>query len=456
MSKLNRLFAIILSCLIPLAVYGAVINQVNVSTCSAGTFANGIDDNGNILCGTPAVTAVSTSPPSGRLTLVSGTPVMNAAESGGTVLFTPYVGNIEPLWGGLSFVATACPEIANVLANSSTGSAGPFAAAANAVYDLFEWNNGGVCTLTRGDMWQAAAFVTNTAASPAVFSQTGHGLLNGAPVRLACTGGGALSGNFTAGVTYYAVNVTTNTYDLAATVGGSAINASTANTCGSTVAAEGIGVASLTTNTVSRGITANGLTRVNGLLTNAQAITNGPGAGFGTYVGTIVTDASGGTVTWTSGGAASGGSAAFLDIWNMYNRVTVTALVVDNGGSYTLSSAIRQARGSVNNRINFVSGFPEDGISVKYQAQPNVEPQDAQTGFIGVGINSTTAANFQAVWNSTITGTGGQFIWPVTMTADIPAQSGAGFLAALEGSQGGSGTLSMNTSPAFFNAAFRM
>lgn len=71
---------------------------------------------------------------------------------------------------------------------------------------------------------QSAASVTMTAASPGVVTDTAHGLANGTPVKFTVNVGGVLPTGITAGTTYYVVGATTNTYNLAATSGGSAIN----------------------------------------------------------------------------------------------------------------------------------------------------------------------------------------------------------------------------------------
>lgn len=67
-------------------------------------------------------------------------------------------------------------------------------------------------------------YATVTIASPAVWTKVNHGLSSGDPVVLSTTG--ALPTGFTAGTTYYVVSPTANTFQLAATVGGAAINAS--------------------------------------------------------------------------------------------------------------------------------------------------------------------------------------------------------------------------------------
>lgn len=64
--------------------------------------------------------------------------------------------------------------------------------------------------------------VTITIASPGVVSWTAHGLSNGDTVVLETTG--ALPTGLTAGASYYVVNKTTDTFQLAATAGGLAIN----------------------------------------------------------------------------------------------------------------------------------------------------------------------------------------------------------------------------------------
>lgn len=66
--------------------------------------------------------------------------------------------------------------------------------------------------------------VTMTIASPGVVTWTGHAFENGDPIVLTTTG--ALPTGYTAGTTYYIVNKASNTFQLSATVGGTAINTS--------------------------------------------------------------------------------------------------------------------------------------------------------------------------------------------------------------------------------------
>jgi hypothetical protein len=288
--------------------------------------------------------------PGGRLTLSSGVPVMNrtsgSVSNAGTVYWTPYGGGLVPIWNGSRFFAIQCPELSNILANA--GNAGPSAAIPNAVYDLYIELIGGVPTLVRSDMWQFTGTATNTNASPAVFTFAGNGALNGTPVRLTPTGGN-LSPNFAPGVTYYVINANTGagTFSLAATPGGTPINAGGAATAATITATIGIGNNNNYTNAVVRG-TVNAQTRINGILI-------GPGASFGTYVGSIFTNSSGG-VDYIFGGIGAGGVAAVFGVYNEYNKGLLTTSVIDTN-SYAYAGAYRQAGGSSSgNTIDWLVG----------------------------------------------------------------------------------------------------
>jgi hypothetical protein len=133
------------------------------------------------------------------------------------------------------------------------------------------------------------------------------------------------------------------------------------------------------TNDTTRGYA---LTMVNGILLNSAAITNGPAALRGTYVGTIRSNAAS-QIDYIFGGSAAGGTAAFLGVWNVYNRVDVMPAVTDQN-TWTYSSAtVRQADNSAGNRISFVSGLAEDGVAVSYNQRVafSAASQFIMTGF---------------------------------------------------------------------------
>jgi hypothetical protein len=260
-------------------------------------------------------------PPNGRLTLSSQTPVMTSSVSAaGTIYYTPYVGNLTPIWTGSGFSVAAFPELTNVLANSSTGNAGPAAAIASSVYDLFVWSNAGTITLTRGPAWTSLT------------------------VRSAGTA----------------------------------------------------------------------LSRVNGVLTNAVAITNGPAAQSGTYVGTIMTDAAGATVSYNLGSAAARGGAASLGVWNAYNQVETSAFVSDTTGNWLYaSSTVRMANNSAGNRVSFVLGLNEDAVDA-ISSQVIALGGSAAFYDVGWGLDTTSAwaARSRMPAAQYMTTTGSRSIYP--------------------------------------------
>ncbi len=69
-----------------------------------------------------------------------------------------------------------------------------------------------------------ASVVTMTIAAPGVVTWAAHGLPSGMPIKLTTTG--ALPTGLVPGTTYYVKTVTTNTFELAATQGGSSITTS--------------------------------------------------------------------------------------------------------------------------------------------------------------------------------------------------------------------------------------
>lgn len=135
-----------------------VINGGVLGTPSSGTLTNTL--------GLPPAgggTGVTSLPgmPSGRLTLTSATPVLlSTVSAAGTVFWTPYNGSLMWFYDGTRWYPKVCAELSNVLANSSTGNAGPAATVAASNYDLFVWDNGGsstnpagTCTSTRAAVW---------------------------------------------------------------------------------------------------------------------------------------------------------------------------------------------------------------------------------------------------------------------------------------------------------------
>ena len=141
--------------------------------------------------------------------------------------------------------------------------------------------------------------------------------------------------------------------------------------------------------------------RISGLWRNKVAITNGPGAGLGLYVGTIRTDGSS-QANWQPGGAAAGGTAALLNVWNAYNRVFVSGVVSDTTASWNYTTFTwRSADNSTGNRVSFIVGLQEDFISACYQV--GALNSSGNSFNAGIGYDSTTApSGVTGAGNSTV------------------------------------------------------
>lgn len=127
---------------------------------------------------------------------------------------------------------------------------------------------------------------------------------------------------------------------------------------------------------------------VQGLLVNKQAITNGPAAQRGLYVGTIRTNASS-QVDFTYGSKAAGGGAAVLGVWNMYNRVRISTSSENGTDSWTYGTGTwRSANASDTTRVSFVSGLADDAFDAVYT---QIAYSTASNAFSGIGYDSTSA-----------------------------------------------------------------
>jgi hypothetical protein len=276
---------------------GAAANPSWLTAAGSGTVTQ--VNTAGILTGGPVTTTgtlnVNASwKPSGRITITTAVPVLNATVSGATtVYYTPYIGNLVPIYDGSIMVPTVFAELSQATTDATKS---PAAVAASKMYDLFVWSDAGTIRCTRGPAWSTDS---------------------------------------------------------------------------------------------SRGYN---LTRVNGILLNASAITNGPAASRGTFVGTIRSNASS-TIDYIYGGSSSGGTAGFLGLWNMYNRVQQTATTIDSGTSYTYSSATtRQARASAGNQISYIVGLDEDSITAVYTQRVLSGPTAGMYGAVTIGVDSTAGS----------------------------------------------------------------
>lgn len=111
--------------------------------------------------------------PQGRLTLTSATPVMATSVSAATRLYyTPYVGNLVPLYNGTIFTWLTFSE---VFQDTTDATKSPAAVATSSCYDTFAWLDGTTFRNTRGPAWSSA---TSRGASAAIAFVNGIGLNN--------------------------------------------------------------------------------------------------------------------------------------------------------------------------------------------------------------------------------------------------------------------------------------
>lgn len=318
--------------------------------------------------------------PQGRITLQATTPVMVTTQSAQTtVRYTPYVGRMLPIYDGTNLTMQ---DTGGELTQATTDTTkSPAACVANANYDVFGWNDSNTMRATRGPLWSKTTTVTMTIASPCVVTWNSHGLLDGTPIVF--TTSGTLPSGIVSGTTYYVKSPATNTFNVAATPGGTAINTSGSQS-GTHTAVAG--------NDTARGTGAGTteLVMVNGVWTNANDITNGPAAQRGTYLGTVRTNASS-QVDYIFGANASGGTAGFFGVWNMYNRVGVESMTTDSANSWSYTNNnFRSADNSNGMRTSFIRGMDEDGVTADYWAMANINNASTQLAAVGVGLDSTS------------------------------------------------------------------
>lgn len=140
--------------------------------------------------------------------------------------------------------------------------------------------------------------------------------------------------------------------------------------------------------------------RVLGWYVNKYAITNGPAAQRGTYVGTIRTNSGAATVDMNFGGISAGGTEAKFNVWNMYNRVSAAFAVGDSTNSWTYSSAtFRAANGSNTMRVSFVTGEADSALAAIYNAP--CLPSSSTNAAAGVALDSTSVASKTGVAGGT-------------------------------------------------------
>ncbi len=266
--------------------WAAAVTSITASNGVTSSTGSAITGTGTIYGGPMAA--------GGRLTLVTGTPVMATTQSAKTTIYwTPYLHNLVPIYDGTVVRAYTFAELSIVLGTNW---------AANTNFDVFLGNDAGTFRLC------SVAWTNDTTRATAL--------------NLAQNGFYSNNAAFTA--------------------------------------------------------------RYNNTTTFTCPIYQG------TYLGTFRTNGSTGTIDFIYGGSASGGVAGSFGVWNMYNRINLSTMVVDSGTSYTYagSGVFRQSRASAGNQVSWVAGLAEDGVSIQYQNAIN--NGSGATGAIAIGYDTTT------------------------------------------------------------------
>jgi hypothetical protein len=139
-----------------------------------------------------------------------------------------------------------------------------------------------------------------------------------------------------------------------------------------------------------------GLTLTNGLFLNTTAITNGPAALRGTWVGTVC-NFNGLQQTRKSFGTAG----ALWSFWNAYNQLPFTIIAGDTTASWTYATAAwRETNGGSGTRVNIICGY-KSTYNIEYTSR--IQPAKSTTvnsGQIGVSFDNSNPQVSGGIRNS--------------------------------------------------------
>lgn len=178
-----------------------------------------------------------------------------------------------------------------------------------------------------------------------------------------------------------------------------------------------------------------------GIYVNKQAITNGPAARCGVYLGTIRANVSA-FMDYNFEAVDVNGTAASnrcgIGLWNMYNRKNIVASLYTSNSSWTYNSQtvrIRDAgaaHAGANDRFTIVSGLAEDDIHTTVDLLATSADAAPVAHLIGIGLDSTTA--FYGAYGGNLSSAAGAFMRS-QICDRVPAQIGNHYISVLEAVQ---------------------
>lgn len=142
------------------AASGATKRATVASVASAGSVSSIAGNTGAFTLTQPinnatnAIVLNAAITPQGRVTLTTATPVLTAATlAQTTVYYTPYLGNLVPIYDGTNIIPTAFAEVSQATTDATKS---PAAATTNSNYDIFCWIDSGTNRCTRGPAWSSS------------------------------------------------------------------------------------------------------------------------------------------------------------------------------------------------------------------------------------------------------------------------------------------------------------
>lgn len=132
-----------------------------------------------------------------------------------------------------------------------------------------------------------------------------------------------------------------------------------------------------------------------GVYVNNVAISGGPGAKAGRYVGSFRTISTTATADFAGGTSQTGGKR-FL--WNAYNRRQRHLEVIDTTNSWTYSTATwRQVQATAGNKVEYLCGLSEDEVKAEAVAFASTDNASPIMVASGVGVDATNANSAKLV-----------------------------------------------------------